>query len=286
MVPVAKRPGWIVLASALVFHVLLLSLQTNKRENPAFMRVWLLDALVPAQKLVDRSIQGVRGVWTGYFALVGIRDENAKLHAENDRLRMEIQSQEEALREAARLRTFLGLADSGIGKTVAARIIGRDPGRSSQTLTTDKGRTHGVKINASVMTPNGVVGRVIGVGHSSSIVQLITDPQSAVAALLKDSRIQAVFKGTGGRELELDYIDDDGTIAVGDELITSGLDQIHPKGLPLAIVTRVDPRGELFKIVHARPQVEMARLEEVLILIQPGKPADDAAPPTVPLPSD
>ena len=186
MVPVAKKPGWIVLASALVFQVLLLSLQTNKRENPAFMRVWLLDALVPAQKLVDRSVQGVRGVWTGYFALVGVRDENTKLHAENDRLRMEIQSQEEALREAARLRSFLGLADSGIGKTVAARIIGRDPGRSSQTLTTDKGRTHGVKMNASVMTPDGVVGRVIGVGQIYSIVEFFTEPQSAVAALLNN----------------------------------------------------------------------------------------------------
>src|SRR5262245_13113835 len=266
MVPVAKKPSWIVLVSVLVFHLLLLSLQTNKRENPAFMRVWLLDALVPAQKLVDRSVQGVRGVWTGYFALVGVRDENAKLHAENDRLRMEIQSQEEAIREATRLRTLLGMVESGIGKTVAARVIGRDPGRSSQTLTTDKGQTHGVKMNASVITPEGVVGRVIGVGHSSSIVQLITDPQSAVAALLKNSRIQAVFKGTGGRELELEYIDDDGSIASGDELITSGLDQIHPKGLPLAIVTSVDPRGELFKIVHARPRVDMSRLEEVLIL--------------------
>lgn len=286
MVPVARKPGWIVLVSVLVFHVLLLSLQTNNRENKAFMRVWLLDALVPAEKLVDGSVQGVRGIWTGYFALLGIRDENAKLHAENERLRMQIQSQEEALREAARLRTFLGLAESGIGKMVAARVIGRDPGRSSQTLTTDKGEKDGVKMNDSVITPDGVVGRVIGVGRSSSIVQLIIDPQSAVAALLKNSRIQAVFKGTGGPDLELHYIDDDGTIMSGDELITSGLDQIHPKGLPLATVTTVDPRGELFKIVHARPRVNMSRLEEVLILTEPAARADQPAPPTAPLPSD
>jgi rod shape-determining protein MreC len=73
---------------------------------------------------------------------------------------------------------------------------------------------------------------------------------------------------------------------VGDELITSGLDQIHPKGLPLAIVTSVDPRGELFKIVRARPRVDMGRLEEVLILIQPAKQAEERVPPTAPLPSD
>jgi len=286
MVPVAKRPGWIVLVSVLIFHLLLISLQTNKRENAGFMRVWLLDALVPAEKIVDGAVQGVRGVWSGYFALVGVRQENTRLQTENDQLRMQIQSQDEALREAARLREFLSLKESKIGTMVAARVIGRDPGRSSQTLTIDKGTNDGVKINASVIRPEGVVGRVIGVGRTSAIVQLITDPQSAVGGLLKDTRIQAVFKGTSGSELELDYIDDDGTIKVGDELVTSGLDQIHPKGLPLAIVTAVDARGELFKLVHARPTVNMLRLEEVLILTEFAARPEVLTPPHPPVPSD
>ena len=67
--------------SVLLFHLLLISLQTNKRENAGFMRVWLLDALVPAEKAVDWTVQSVRGIWTGYFALVGVRDENSRLHA-------------------------------------------------------------------------------------------------------------------------------------------------------------------------------------------------------------
>jgi rod shape-determining protein MreC len=246
----------------------------------------LLDALVPAQKVVDSAVQSVRGVWTGYFALVGIREENARLHAEVDGLKMQIQSQQEVLREAARLRTSLDLAESGIGKMVAARVVGRDPGRSSQTLTIDKGKTSGVSLNASVIRPEGVVGRVISVGTTSSLVQLITDPQSAVAALLQESRIQAVFKGTGGRELELYYIDDDGSITIGDELLTSGLDQVHPKGLPLATVTAVEPRAELYKIVRARPRVDMSRLEEVLVLLEPATPRERLAPPTPAVPSD
>jgi rod shape-determining protein MreC len=216
---------------------------------------------------------------------VGVREQNTKLQAETDSLRMEIQRQQEALREAARLRSFLSLAESGIGKVAAARVIGRDPGRS-QTLTIDKGQKDGVKINASVIRPEGVVGRVISVGTASSIVQLITDPQSHVAALLQESRIQAVFKGTGGKDLELDYIDDDSTIMVGDELLTSGLDQIHPKGLPLATVTAVNPRGELYKIVVARPRVDMSRLEEVLVVLEPAEPRERPARPTAPIPSD
>src|SRR5688572_22725380 len=133
MVPVAKRPGWITLGSALVFHVLLLSLQTNQHGGPGFMRMWLLDTLVPAEKLVDSGVQGVWGVWNGYIALIGVRDDNHKLQVENDRLQMRIQEQDEAIREAQRLRAFLDLPESGIGKMVAARVIGRDPSRSLLT---------------------------------------------------------------------------------------------------------------------------------------------------------
>jgi rod shape-determining protein MreC len=251
------------------------------------MRKWLLDALVPAEKLVDKAAQGVRGLWEGYFWLVGVRGQNQALQAENDRLRMQIQQQDEEIREARRLRSFLGLPESGIGKMVAARVIGRDPSRSSQTLTIDRGQSDGVRMNSSVITPAGVVGRVIGVGSGSAVVQLITDSQSSVAATLRESRVQALFRGTGGRELELDYIDDDGIVAVGDEWISSGLDQIHPKGIPLAIVTFVGEKGDLFRKVRARPTVDFSRLEEVLVVTEPVRSNQEApgGSPTT-LPSD
>jgi rod shape-determining protein MreC len=280
MVSAAKRSGWIALGSTLTFHVLLLALQTNHRGSPAFMRQWLLDALVPTEKLVDRAVQGVWSVWEGYIALVGAQDENQTLRAENDRLRMQVQQQDEAIREAERVRGFLNLSNPGVGKLVPARVIGRDPSRSLLTVTIDKGQSSGVKLNASVITPTGVVGRVISVARASAVVQLITDAQSEVGAMLRESRVQALFKGTGSRDLELDYIDDDGGIAVGDEVITSGLDQIHPKGLPLAIISSVGPKGELFKAVLARPLADLARLEEVLVVTEPGKPAE--APPAAP----
>jgi len=254
------------------------------------MRKWLLDTLVPAEKLVDSGVQGVWGVWNGYIALIGVRDENHTLQVENDRLRMQIQNQEEAIREAKRLRDFLGLAESGIGKMVAARVIGRES-RSLLTVTIDKGEADGVKPNASVITPAGVVGRVISAGSGSSVVQLITDAQSEVAALFRESRVQALFRGTGGRDLELDYIEpDDGGVAVGDELVTSGLDQVHPKGLPLASVTSIGPKGEFFRQIFARPHADLARLEEVFVVTEPTKHATE--PPSrpksspAPLPSD
>jgi rod shape-determining protein MreC len=291
MVSAAKRSGWIALGSILIFHLLLLSLQTNHRGSPGFMRQWLLDALVPTEKLVDRGVQGLWNVWQGYVALVGVQEENRALKAENDKLRMQVQQQDEAIREAERVRGFLNLSNPGIGKLVPARVIGRDPSRSLQTVTIDKGTSSGVKLNSSVITPTGVVGRVISVARASAVVQLITDAQSEVGAILRESRVQALFKGTGSRDLELDYIDDDGGIAVGDEVTTSGLDQIHPKGLPLAIISSVGPKGELFKAVLARPLADLARLEEVLVVTEPGEPASDGTGSPnehhpAPLPSD
>ena len=284
MVSKAKRPGWIALVSVLVFNLLLLSLQTNQHGSPGFMRKWLLDILVPAEKMVDSGVRGIWGVWDGYFALVGVRGENEKLQAENNELHMQIQQQDEAIREAVRLRSLLGLADAGIGKTVAARVIGRDPSRSLQTVTIDRGQSDRVKVNDSVITPDGVVGRVLNVATGSAVVQLITDAQSEVAAMFRESRVQALFKGTGGRDLELNYIDDDYGVEVGTEVITSGLDRIHPKGLPVATISSIGEKGEHFRLMFARPRVDFSRLEDVLVVIEPARPAGE--PPQIPNPRD
>jgi rod shape-determining protein MreC len=175
----------------------------------------------------------------------------------------------EAEREATRLQGLVDLAKPGLGKTVVARVIGRDPSRSEQTLTIGKGESQGIKMNAPVISPDGAVGRVIAVGRLSAVVQLLSDPQSAVGVLVQRSRVQAVFRGTGTREIELDYIDNDNEVEVGDELITSGLDGLYPKGLPVGAVTVVDPRRGLFRVVRSRLHVDVGRLEEVLVLIEP-----------------
>lgn len=243
------------------------------------MREFLLDLLVPAEKVVEGGGQAVSGVWNGYFALVGVQEENQKLKADNEQLRMQIQQQDEALREAARLRAFLGVNESGIGKTVVARVIGRDPSRYLQTVTIDKGQSDGVRANHSVITPDGVVGRVLTAATSSAVVQLITDAQSEVAAMFRESRVHALFKGTGGRDLELDFIEDDDGIVVGAEVITSGLDQVHPKGLPLAVISSVGAMGEHFNPMTARPRVDLSRLEEVLVVIEEAQPSPPSGQP-------
>src|SRR5215813_915800 len=263
----SKKPVWIVLTIALVVHIGLISLQGRRHLDTSFIRMWILDTLGPMEKLVDRSSFGVRYVWDRYLALIGLHDENQRLKHEVDELRMQIANDREMVLEAQRVRALAGLQDTGIGKGIVARVIGRDTSRS-QTVTIDKGRTHGVRVDSAVITADGVVGRVILSSHFFSIVQLIADSQSAVGVILESNRRQGIVKGTGNRDLDLDYIDDDSDIKQGDRFLTSGQDRIYPKGMPVGVILSIGPRRGLLKVVQIQPSVDLGRLEEVLCITE------------------
>jgi rod shape-determining protein MreC len=262
----SKKPAWIALAILLAFHTLLLSIQTNKRFDTSFVRVWLLDSLGPVEKVVDLGAGGIEKVWGGYFALVGEHRENLRLHSENDSLQLELSKRQEDALELTRLHKLLDMRSNISGGTIAARIIGRSPASGSQTLTIDRGRSSGIVRDSTVLTAEGVVGRAIAVGNDYSTIQLILDSQSAVGFMDRSSRKLGILKGTGGVTLEMEYIEDDNEIKQGDELITSGQDQIYPKGLSLGFVEYVGPRQGNFKIVRIRPSVNFGKLEEVLCM--------------------
>lgn len=267
IVAASKKPTWIALAVALVIQTGLISIQARSRINTSFVRVWIIDSLAPVEKLVDRSTYGVRYVWDSYIALIGVHKENQSLKHQVDDLQMQLQQSHEDILELQRLRGLLSFPVTNVGKTVVARVIGRDPARS-QTVTIDKGAAHGVKPDSAVITPAGVVGRVIHTSNFFSIVQLIVDSQSAVGVMLESTRRQGVVRGTGGRDLDLDYIDDDNDLKQGDVFFTSGLDRIYPKGLPLGVILSIGPRRGLLKTVEIRPSADLGRLEEVICVIQ------------------
>ncbi len=282
--PASKKPVWIALAIALVIHTGLISVQARRRIDTSFVRVWILDSLSPMEKLVDRSIHGVLYVWDSYIGLVGLHRENDRLKHDLDEARMQIQKNQEDLLELQRLRGMLSLPESGIGKTVIARVIGWDPAHS-QTVTIDKGTAHGVKPDSAVITPNGIVGRVIHSGNFSSIVQLIVDSQSAVGVVLQSTRRQGIVKGTGSRDLDLDYIDDDNDLKVGDTFLTSGQDRIYPKGLKVGVILSIgDRRGRLLKTVEIKPSADLGRLEEVICVVDHQQTVDVLDPSLVPNP--
>ena len=191
IVVASKKPVRIALTVALVIHIALISLQGHRRIDTGFIRVWALDSLAPLEKLADRSLFGVRQAWDRYIVLIGVHEENLQLKRENDDLRMQLIQQREAIAEAERIRALAGFQPLGIGKPLMARVIARDPAHT-QTITIDKGRVHGLRPDTAVITPAGIVGRVIQSSNFFSIVQLIIDSQSAVGVMLQSTRRQGI----------------------------------------------------------------------------------------------
>jgi rod shape-determining protein MreC len=221
-------------------------------------------------------------VWDNYLALIGLNRENDQLRAQVDELRMKLDKQQQDVLEVQRLHALLSIQDSGIGKTVVARVIGRDPARGNETVTIDKGLSHGVKPDSAVLTPDGIVGRVIHSSNFFSIVQLIIDAQSGVGVLERATRRQAILRGTGARDLDLEYIDDDNDLKEGDVFITSGLDRIYPKGLPVGSIVSIGPRRGLFKTIQVRPIADLGRLEEVICMLDRPETVDVVDPAQAP----
>jgi rod shape-determining protein MreC len=276
-VAASHKRAWIALAAALIFHTGLISLQSHQRVDRGFVRVWILDLLAPVEKLTDRALLSVHSVWDNYISLVEEHEENVRLRYENDSLRMQLMQEKEQILEAQRIRALAGMADSHIGKSVIARVIGRDPARS-QTVTIDKGAVDGLRPDSAVITAEGIVGRVIHSSNHFSIVQLIVDSQSAVGVMLETTRQRGILNGMGTRDLALDYIDDDNDLKDGDTFLTSGEDRIYPKGLIVGTITQVGPRKGLLKAVQVRPAADLSRLEEVLCLIDFSRSAEIGDP--------
>jgi rod shape-determining protein MreC len=136
---------------------------------------------------------------------------------------------------------------------------------------------HGIQEDSAVVTPAGIIGRVIHAANYSAIVQLIIDSQSGVGVMLRSTRRLGVLRGTGSG-IDLEYIDDDNDLKENEQFITSGQDRIYPKGLPVGIITAVGERRGLFKTVQIQISADLSRLEEVICIIEHAPDVDVVGP--------
>jgi len=170
--------------------------------------------------------------------------------------------------ENKRLRRLLDLKEHSIYECLASSVIAREPGNWFQALLLDRGERSGVKKNSIVVTPEGLVGRVIKVNKSSSQVLLITDPGSEIGALVQRTRIQGVIQGRK-RDLILKYLPLEADVREGDLVLTSGLEGgLFPKSLVIGRIKKIEPSHpqDLFLKIVVIPEVNLSSLEELLLL--------------------
>jgi rod shape-determining protein MreC len=242
--------------------------RTSDTDSSRLLRVWTVTAVSPLEKAFVAAQQSVRNTWHSYFYLRGVRAQNQKLQEEIEQLRLQQVRLAEDAGQARRLQRLLGFKEQFIARTLAAQVIGSSGSDMSRVVYIDKGAGDGVGQDMPVITADGVVGKILRVFPTSSQVLLINDPSSGVGAILEKSRLQGVIKGTPNGELLLEKMMSDERVEAGDQLLTSGGDQIFPKGLPIGIVKKVSPGKDVFLNVQVKPAAELSRLEEVLVITQ------------------
>lgn len=151
---------------------------------------------------------------------------------------------------------------------LAAQVIGASADPASHTLFLNRGDRDHVRRNQPVITPDGVVGKIVEVFPATSQVLLINDKDSGAGALMADSRTHGVVKGSGDPDPRLDYVANDDPVHAGEMILTSGEDRIFPKDLLIGTVVTATP-GITFQVIHVRPAAHLDRLEDVLILLTP-----------------
>ena len=208
-----------------------------------------------------------------YFPFVHARrqlaEENKRLSTENDLLRQQVRSLSETGRENLRLHQLLGLKDHLQFKTLGARVIGRDASNWWKSIQIDRGTQDGIRENLAVLNADGVIGKVVSATKGEARVLLLTDPNCKASALLQDSREHGVVSGDGTR-LQLTYINRAAKIKPGEQVITSGLGGIFPKGILIGTVTgaRLNSETGMYQDVDVRPAVDFHNLEEVIVILE------------------
>jgi rod shape-determining protein MreC len=264
----SHRPLSILLA-VLLAQLLLLSFQITRNHNVRLIRIWALAVFDPFERSLKGITDATTWAWRTYGGLWRAQQENLDLRRELTTTRSQLRQVAEYAQESERLRRLLDFKARAPFQTVAAEIIAFSPGASSNAILIDKGIDYGLTPDLAVITSAGVVGKTLSVYHHSSQLLLITDSSSGVGAMLERSRTQGVLKGTGDNLCQLDYVMNEETVSPGDAVVTSGFDQIYPKGLPVGTALKVGD-GNIYKSIVVRPAAELDRLETVLVVLKAG----------------
>jgi rod shape-determining protein MreC len=218
---------------------------------------------------------GISNAWTSFVVLQGVEEENKQLRKELEYLK----GQNSQLREAAaatdRLTALLEFKAQALPPMVAAQVIGRDTGNWYRTLILNKGESDGLQPDRGVITPAGVVGRIVKTTTSTSVVLLVTDPNNAIAGLIQRTRDEGIVEGISEGSARLKYIPLLSNARAGDRVVTSGLAGGFPRGLSIGTITRIDKEeGALFQSAELTPEVDVNRVEEVLVIQSPYVPTE------------
>jgi len=273
-----------ILVVGAVLFVALYILRVSAR-NPGELSMLdrgILRLVSPGQAAMSYVARGITGVAGRYVELKGVRAENESLHRENRQLRAELTEMRRLAEESGRYQRLLGLRDATPAETIAARVIAVDASPHFRIARVEIDRGEGtVRRGMPVLTPEGVVGRINRVAGKSSDVLLLVDPRSALDVLAPRTGGRGILKGKSGENgyrCSIEYLARGEPVKEGDAIVTSGVGGAFPRNMAVGHITRVIPGAVgLYQDVEVTPDVDFARLTDVLVVVAP-PPVPDPDP--------
>jgi rod shape-determining protein MreC len=257
-----------VLVAAILAQLVLLAYQVKTNADVRLIRVWSVGAVTPLARWIETGRSGTSHFFSDYFVLLGVRDENKRMKAELDRVKMDNQYLRTELSTADRARSLAIFQQHSPSKMVAAHIIGTTTAPGAKVVFVDRGSSSGVEPGMAVITPDGIAGKVTKVFAITSEVLLVTDQTFAAGVISQNNRVHGTFKGLGYEGSgKIEHVQNEQKVDQGEWFFTSGDDRIFPKGRPVGEVTTVH-QGKTEKEIFVTLSGFRNGLEEVLIIIE------------------
>jgi rod shape-determining protein MreC len=272
-----------VLLVAILAQLALLAYQIKSSQDIRLIRVWAVTAVTPLARVIEAGRSGASYFFHDYFALRGVREENRRIKAELELVEMDNQYLRAELSTADRAEALKIFQANSRSKTLAAHVIGNTTDTGAKVIFVDRGSADKIQKGFAVITPEGIVGKVITVFATASYVLLVTDPSFAAGVVSQKHHVHGTLKGQVNGTVTVDYIQNEETVEPGEWFLTSGDDLIFPRGLPAGQASVVRD-GRNHKEVYLTPSGLQNGLEDVLIVIEGVHGTiPDATPPDQPV---
>ncbi|HWB84149.1 MAG TPA: rod shape-determining protein MreC [Bryobacteraceae bacterium] len=255
-----------VLLLVIFAQLVLLAVQVKSDQDIPLIRVWAVTAVMPVARVVEAVRGGITGLMDSYILLHDTHEENRRLKEEVGRLKLDNNALKNQLNLADRAKALQIFQSRTESKTLAASVIASGAGSNSKVVFVDRGSVAGVERGMAVVTPEGIVGKVIAAYPTASEVLLITDPDFAAGVVSQKNQVHGTLKGQGTPTCKVDYVPFEEKVEVGEWFYTSGDDRVFPRGFPVGIV-KVVRDAQPFKEILVEPSGLQHGLEDVLIVL-------------------
>lgn len=268
-----SRRNRIIIIAIIVVCITLVTLYVREGDSGPLHKVqnFFIDLVSPIGAGLSKIFRPIKDGVVNLFHLPSLSKDKRALEKEVASLRRQTIEYQELEAEVEELKELLDFSEENPGlETVGADIISQSPDNWQRLMVVNRGSSSGIKKYMSVVTDEGLVGRIVSVGSRSSVVQLITDSRSGIGARDLRTRGTGIVEGRNESTLRYTPMDEEANVEEGDYLETSGMGGTSPAGIPIGSVVNVEKREEgLAQLIEVEPLVDFSKLDKVLILIMP-----------------